>query len=541
MIMKHKFIFTFFLMGGVLLFQSCKKDSTATPPPPSPPPPPPAAVYDYKSDKAHNLNVVYFVPNDVAKPADYHRRLSEILLNAQDFFGKEMQRNGYGHKTFGLLKDEAKKRIKLIEISGSQGKAAYPYNGGSGAVVADINSYKATHASEFTSDHYLVIIPAYTYDVNGEPGGPPFYGIGKTCFALDYADQDIKYLGTGGTLGTRATKWIGGMIHELGHGLNLPHNRQKYSSETSLGMALMWAGNSTWGKSKTFLTAADCAVLNTNQVFNNDNKTYYGTVTASIQRMHASYDAGKATITVSGKYSSSEPVTDLIYFNDPNVNNEGTGVNRDYNAITWISKPIGPDSFYIEMPVADLEYKTDNIPYELKVKLAHENGNVAETIYSYTFLAGVPVLSFSTRNEISKQGWAIVSFSSEETSGEGTINGRAATLIDSNAATYWHSRWSSNAVTYPHEFVIDIGTTQTANGFSITQRSGLSRAIKNAELLTSTDGSNFISAGTYVFANSNGAQYFDFSSPKTFRYFKVIAKTSWDGLQFAALADAGFY
>lgn len=535
-----KNLFTGWLFAG-FCFAACSKKSDASVATPPPPPPPPPVTYNYTSDKERNLNVVYFVPNDVAKPADYHRRLSEIMLNVQSFFGSEMKRNGYGNKTFGLLKDATQQRIKLIEIAGSQGKAAYPYSGGSGAVVAEINQYKAAHASEFTSDHYLVIIPAYTYDTNGEPGGPPFYGIGKMCFALDYPDQDIRYLGAGGVLGDRATKWIGGMVHELGHGLNLMHNRQKYSSESSLGMALMWAGNSTWGKSLTFLTAADCAVLNTNQIFNTGTNTYYGTTNASILRIHANYDAAKAAIIVNGKYSSSAPVTDLVYFNDPNVNNEGTGVNKDYNAITWTSKPIGTDSFYVEMPVADLEFKTDNIPYKLKVKLVQDNGNIIETIYSYTFLAGVPVLTFSTRNEISKTGWVVASFSSEETSGEGAINGRAIDLIDGNVSTYWHSRWTSNAAVYPHEFVIDMGSIKTANGLSVTQRNGLSRSVKNAELLISTDGTNFTSVSSYMFRNVNEAQYFDFASPKTFRYFKIVANAAWDGLQFAALAEVGLY
>ncbi|MFW0739421.1 hypothetical protein [Flavobacterium sp. T12S277] len=143
---------------------------------------------------------------DVTEPTDYHRRISEIILNVQDFFASEMQRNGYGNKTFGLLKDTVKKRIKLIVIRGSQGKSGYTYDGGATAAQTDIGNYKVAHPSEFTGDHYLVIMPASTYDANGEPGGVPFYGLGKFCFAIDYADQDIKYLETGGTLWVRATK-----------------------------------------------------------------------------------------------------------------------------------------------------------------------------------------------------------------------------------------------------------------------------------------------------------------------------------------------
>lgn len=534
--------FCFVLLSITTFWMACKKE-VATPPTPPPPPPPPPVTYTYTSDKAANLNVVYFVPNDVTKPADYHRRLSEILLQAQTFFGREMERNGYGNKTFGLLKDIANKRIKIIEIAGNLGKAAYPYSGGAGAVTTEINSYKAAHPTEFTSDHYLVIIPAYTYDASGEPGGPPFYGIGKTCFALDYADQDIVHLGSTGTLGNRATKWIGGMIHELGHGLNLPHNRQKVSSESGLGMALMWAGNSTWGKSATFLTKADCAVLNNNQIFNTGSNTYYGSSTGSIERIYASYNSDRASIIIKGKYKSSLPVTDIIFLNDPDVNNEGTGVNKDYNAIGWTSKPIeaGPDSFYVEMPISDLEYKADNISYELKVKLVQNNGNTIETIYNYSFLGGVPVLNFSTRNEIGKAAWTVTSFSSEETSGEGDTNGRAARLIDEKSSTFWHSKWTGSATSYPHEFVIDMGSVNTALGLSITQRSGLNRAVKTAELFSSNDGSTFTSVGSFTFQKVNGPQYFDFGAAKSFRYFKIVCNSAWDGLQYAALAEVGIY
>lgn len=536
-------LFRLSLICFSLAMLSCKKEvSTGSgTPTPTPPVTPPATIYTYTSDRPRNLNVVYFTPTDVSVPVDYHRRLSEILLSAQDFFGKEMQRNGYGYKTFGLLKDDAKKRIKLIEIKGKQASSAYPYNGGSGAVQNEIAAHKAANPTEYTSDHYLIIIPAYTYDASGEPGGPPFYGVGKTCFALDYADQDVKYLGAGGTLGNRATKWIGGMIHELGHGLNLPHNRQKAVSELPLGMSLMWAGNGTWGKSATFLTSADCAVLNNNQVFNTETKTYYSSVSGGITRIQANYDVAKGSITLRGRFSSSTPVTDMIYFNDPNVNNEGSGVNKDYNAIAWTSKPIAGDSFAIEMPINDLVEKTDNIPYELKVKLAHDNGSVTETIYNYTFQSGTPLLNFSTRNELSKQGWKILSVSSEETAGEGAVNGRAATLIDGNAATFWHSKWSSSAANFPHEVVIDLGGALSANGLSITQRSGLNRAIKDADILVSSDGANYTKLKSFTLANQNGAQYLNFNSVTTFRYLKMVATSAWDGLQFASLAEIGLY
>lgn len=523
---------------------ACSKSGVTSSPPTPPPPPAPAArvsganTGNFKSDRPNNLNLIYFVPSDADTIKGYIQRLSTLLLYDRNWMQYEMQRNGYGNKTFGLLADAATSLIKVITVYGTQPKSSYPYSGGGTPMQQEISNYFAAHPADKTSEHTLVITPAYSYDANGEPGGPPFYGLGKWCFALDYADFDIKYLGQTNTLGNRMTKWFGGMTHELGHGLNLPHNHAKVSEMTTLGTTLMGAGNYTFGQKPTFLSAADAAVLNVNQAFNTDALTYYGKATAAVTRIKAVYDAAKDAIVVSGKFTADVLVTDVLYFNDPNVNNEGTGVNKDYNAIAWTAKPIGTDSFYAEMKLNDLEHKEDNIPYELKVKLVHQNGSVTETIYSYTFLNAQPVLNFSTRDELGKQGWSITSVSSEETSAE---NGRAINLIDGSGSTYWHSRWSANATVYPHEVVVDMGAVKSVRGFSVTQRSGLSRSVKDLELLTSTDGVNFVSVSSYVLANSNGPQYFDFSSAKSFRYFKIIARSAWDGQQFAALAEAGMY
>lgn len=144
-------------------------------------------------------------------------------------------------------------------------------------------------------------------------------------------------------------------------------------------------------------------------------------------------------------------------------------------------------------------------------------------------------------NELSKTGWTINSFSSEETSGEGATNGRAATLIDGSFSTYWHSRWTSTATSYPHQVVIDLGSSKTAKGLSLVQRNSLARAVKDFQVLTSTDNVTFTAVNNYTAQNATGAQYFAFGSSKTFRYLKVIANNAHDGLQFAALAEIGLY
>ena len=182
-------------------------------------------TFNYTSSAKYNLNIIYFVPKGSKSRKDSHRRLSEILLQGQEFYKKNMNDYGFGDKTFNLLVDAQKKRIKITYIDGNLSASGYPYEGGGNKMIPEIEAYYNANPNEKNSDHYLVLSPVSdptTSDV-------PYYGLGKWFFASDFDDIDIKHLGTGNTLGTRATTYIGGLLHELGHGLNLPHNKEKVS------------------------------------------------------------------------------------------------------------------------------------------------------------------------------------------------------------------------------------------------------------------------------------------------------------------------
>ncbi len=487
----------------------------------------------YESDYKHNLNVVYFIPKDLDTVAGYHKRLSEILLMGQKYYKDEMTRNGYPGKTFGLWVNQ-KNRVKIITIFGKKNKEGYPRAGLKGAIAEEINAYFKENPQDQNSLHTLILLPPYGYKADGSPIDGPFYGIGKWCYAMDYEGLDPKYIGT-----SKFTKWYGGMMHELGHGLNLPHNCLKVSEKSLLGTALMANGNYTLSVSKTSLTATDAAILNTNQIFNKDDKTYYGKVVARIKEIKATYDAARSVILISGQFVSDTKVNSIVYYNDPNVNNEGIGVAQDYNAVSWESKPIGADKFSLEIPLSDLEFK-GNTEYELRLKLVHENGTVTVFNYVYKFVNNVPVLDFSTPAELSKTGWS-VSASSEETSGEGKNNGRALQLIDGNPDTYWHSKWSTPAAAGPHQVTIDFGGLKSVLGVSLTQRNNLSRAVKDFELLYSTDGIKFSSAGNFVLLNNATTQYFKLPVKKSVRFIRIMAKSAYDGQKFTSLAEIGVF
>ena len=226
----------------------------------------------------HKLNVVYFVGQGYEPVADYERRISELLVYLQQFYGKEMQRNGQGARSFGLnMLPNGNVDIQLVR--GKLPHTEYKYSGGHGKVRAEVDEYYKAHPEKNFSQHLFILTPTFMDDEysDANPGGVPFYGVGKSCYALDYADFDLRHLGANTPQGHLLTKWFGGMAHELGHGLNLPHNNGTAQEMKELGTPLMGAGNYTFGMRPTYLTKATCRILDRSETFApvGDNTAFY--------------------------------------------------------------------------------------------------------------------------------------------------------------------------------------------------------------------------------------------------------------------------
>jgi hypothetical protein len=351
----------------------------------------PAVVYS--SSQPKNVNIFYFIPSDVAAVPDFKARLDTVLLRMQTFYGNEMNRNGRGYKTFGLVADPTHTKVKINVINGNKPFASYPSEGGGAVAQAEVDAWMAANPSAYYSSHSLVLLPAFSYNPATATlvERVPFYGSGRNCYALDYADLRQSLLGVNSAKGNLATTYIGGMAHELGHGLNLPHNTTKVS-ETALGTLLMGAGNYTYGKTTTSLSAADAAILNRNQVFNDGSLNYYGPQEATLPSLHAFYSASRKAIVVAGRVASAgAPVTDVAVYNDP----APYGGNKDYDAVTWQTPIVSADSFYVEEPIKELAVN-DSAQYQMRVTLIQKDGNLTEFAYTFYFVNNVPVINIGT-------------------------------------------------------------------------------------------------------------------------------------------------
>lgn len=330
---------------------------------------------------AQQLNVVYFLGSDTEPVPDYERRLSELLLYLQQFYGREMQRHGYGARSFGLdIKSPG--RVNIIEYKAKNPAAHYPYeNGGGWKAAQELEEFFKANPDRKKSQHTLVIMPTWNDEKNGpdNPGGVPFYGMGRNCFALDYPAFDIKHLGQKTREGQLLTKWYGGLAHELGHGLNLPHNHQTASNGKKYGTALMGAGNYTFGTSPTFLTPASCALLDACEVFSVTpaQKFYEGRPEVEIKDTAISFKGDQ--ILISGSYKSPQTVKALnVYVQDPPY-----AVNQDYDAVSF-SQRLGKKSgkFSMKIDKKELDGLTNN---EFRISLMFILANGLHMQKHFTF------------------------------------------------------------------------------------------------------------------------------------------------------------
>ena len=149
--------------------------------------------------------------------------------------------------------------------------------------------------------------------------------------------------------------------------------------------------------------------------------------------------------------------------------------------------------------------------------------------------------------EYKTNNWTITESSSEETSGQGEMNGHAKHAIDINSETYWHSAWSASQPSYPHSFTINLNTDEIINGFTFNNRiDKYNGRPKDITIETSTDGSIFESLGDFTLGDGTAKQLIELIIPITIQYFKITIISGYDdgsgeNIFFTHLSEVGLY
>jgi hypothetical protein len=222
---------------------------------------------DKEIKKERAVRVIYIVPKDAEPWGDAKRRATECLEDIQRFFADEMERVGYGRKTFEIARDE---RGELIfhQISLPLTKEEF----GQSRVK---NCIRAAQAKGIESRNDVVVYLYETYDGNvssqGAKGGRKGVFLGSLYLKRarrEWLASDNEYDGEvfdwrGKKLRDLSGWAIGIIAHELGHSFGLGSNEKREDENYKIN--LMGSGcRRMLGNFRPDLTRKRCLLSNEN-------------------------------------------------------------------------------------------------------------------------------------------------------------------------------------------------------------------------------------------------------------------------------------
>ena len=348
------------------------------------------AVAENAIDSPGEVVVVYFTPRDRQPAQDHVTRLRRIVEETASFYTHELDRHGLADRKLNVRRDD-QGRVMVIDVVGANDDRNYGKP--DGRKIRD-EVVPVLRAQNINPDASVILLFCNLMDYDPVTSKishhSPYYGGGThlagTAWQCDSPILDPLRLtdstplldGQYGriTIGRHNSIFIGGVIHELGHALSLPHCRQR-QDEASRGTALMGSGNRTYGEQLrgeglgTFLTQAHALRLAAHPVFNRR-------VTAQLyDRPQTTWDnlvidvADRQAVRIVGQLHSDVAIHGLVAYFDP----AGGG---DYDATTATAVPDAQGRFSMHSE----PLKRDSLA-ELRLVVCHVNG--ATTTRSFAF------------------------------------------------------------------------------------------------------------------------------------------------------------
>lgn len=359
------------------------------------------------------LHLVCWTPSDREFPADYESRLTRIMEHIQAFYANEMERYGMPDRTIRLQYNG--KQVLLHRVTGKHPMAHYATESGSEIREECLPVLKAA-GIDANNETIFILCNLATWDEKQLrfTHNSPYYAGGSfrsgTAWQLDSPELDTLNLklkqpmlddGQYGriSLGKHNSIFIGGMAHELGHALGLPHCTAR-PDESVKGEALMGSGNRTYGDELrgegkgSFLTLAHALRLASHPQFSKSVKGMNLRTSAEINDLKIT--ARGKSIHVSGVVKADPPVYAVVAYFDPDG-------GSDYDATTASAIPATNGHFELSSSAL----RPDKAG-ELRLFPLHVNGSAAgqmsDTSFRYSYVIksdGTPDLTaIETRQQL---------------------------------------------------------------------------------------------------------------------------------------------
>jgi hypothetical protein len=214
------------------------------------------------------VHVILFVPADVKPPSAYQQRIDEVVTYSETFFRRELGRWGHANPVMPFRRSpDGKVEVRLIR--GKQRTADYkpvPLR----AEVMDILRSE-NRIGERKQVWWILVYP-------GEPparfnsflGG---YGVQIGGWAVGNLDTTPGRIDPAAPLGSEflSKLMLKGIIHELGHGFELPHMgplQRDAMGNTLMGPThVFYRRQRPNGSPQVYLSAAEAAILSRHPAF----------------------------------------------------------------------------------------------------------------------------------------------------------------------------------------------------------------------------------------------------------------------------------
>ncbi len=310
-----------------------------------------SAIGSGSMDSPGRVVVVYFTPNDRPPAKDHVERIRRIVEETAGFYDRELARHGFADRHLRVYRN-AQKQVEVIDVVGAGPDADYGKPDGN---KIRQEAVAVLRTKQIDPEAAVLLIFCNLMDYNAQRGTiahhSPYYGGGTylqgTAWQCDseildpQRFQDATPLQDGEygriTIGKHNSIFIGGVIHELGHALSLPHCRQR-EDETIYGTALMGSGNRTYAEQLrgegrgTFLTQVHAMRLAAHPVLNAQvPSSLFDHPDVQWRELRVEVAANKS-ICVQGSIVASIPIHSVIAYFDA----AGGG---DYDATTAAAVP----------------------------------------------------------------------------------------------------------------------------------------------------------------------------------------------------------
>jgi photosystem II stability/assembly factor-like uncharacterized protein len=208
----------------------------------------------------------------------------------------------------------------------------------------------------------------------------------------------------------------------------------------------------------------------------------------------------------------------------------------NHNGASWHWE-ISPEPEYISDPNIRNPKMVLGNPGSYNVTMTLNKGGqeYSKEIIDYITTTTCPSIEDCTNpDNVPKDIWELVYVDSEEVN----YPGLATMAFDGDASTIWHTRWSTGNDPYPHEIIVDMGTTYQLFNFTLLNRQdGENGRIKDYMFYVSEDNENWVLKGMGDFENTAAPQTLVFEESANGRYFKLVGISEVNGNAWASAAE----